>query len=126
MFQFPLKFDVEEKKLCFSYSPLILLDLIPIPSSCTAVAAAGVAAASGAEGDVVLRDGGGGGADGGGPMVVDVGGGGDGDGLETVMLDGDAGSERSGSPARSGTAGPTGRKKRRKRGVKTQIQHKLG
>ena len=73
---------------------------------------------------MILRDGGGDGG-GGGPMVVDVGGGGEGDGPETVMLEGD-GSERSASPARSGTAGPTGRKKRRKRGVKSTIQHKLG
>ena len=64
-----------------------------------------------------------------GPIVLDApaGGGGGGDGLETVMLDGDgdAGSERSGSPARSGAGGPS-RKKRRTKVAKAQIQHELG
>lgn len=86
-------------------------------------------AAGAVESDVVLR--GAGNAVGVGPMEVGVSGDVEGDGLETVMLGGGGGgdgegSERSGSPDRNGVGGPTGRKKRKRKGAATQIQHKLG
>ena len=76
---------------------------------------AAAAAGAGDVGDV---------AAGGGPMLVAAPGGG-GDGEETIMLDG-GGSERSASPAPTAGGGATRKGKRRTRGAKAQIQHKLG